>query len=250
MEKYIRDLFANPDMLRMGHHQRGEDLNLGLGWLYYALGRILRPQRAVVIGSYRGFVPSVVAKSLLDNSEGGEVVFIDPSYADDFWTDPGSVAAHFRHLGTPNVRHHRKTTQEFVNTETYADLSDIGLLMVDGYHSATQARFDYLAFVDKLDDEAIVLFHDSVYDKLSPIYGEDNPYRHSVCLFMERLQQTPGVEVFTLPFDSAVSLVRGKPDTLDLINAPFAGQTDEAAVTRGHTAGTDPGRQSDTSARR
>src|SRR4029079_12750507 len=79
-EEFIRQLFSNPDMLRMGHFQRLDDFNLGLGWMYYALGRIIRPSTAVVIGSYRGFAPSVIAKSLSDNTEGGEVVFIDPSY--------------------------------------------------------------------------------------------------------------------------------------------------------------------------
>ncbi len=87
-DDFIRNLLADPDMLRMGHLQRQEDLNLGLGWIYYALGRVIRPTRAVVIGSLRGFAPSVIAKSMQDNAEGGDVVFIDPSYVDGFWTDP------------------------------------------------------------------------------------------------------------------------------------------------------------------
>ena len=27
-------LYANPELCRMGHNQRAEDVNLGLGWLY------------------------------------------------------------------------------------------------------------------------------------------------------------------------------------------------------------------------
>lgn len=220
-ESYIRRLFADPEMLRMGHLQRQEDLNLGLGWLYYALGRIVRPKRTVVIGSLRGFAPSIIAKSLLDNIEGGEVLFIDPSYVNDFWADAAQVDAHFRRLGTSNVRHHRHTTQEFVTTPAYRELSDIGLLMIDGLHTAEQARFDYLAFLDGLSEDAVVLFHDSVRQKVSPIYGKDKPYTHTVCMFMERLKKTPGLELFTLPFADGLTLVRGQPETLDEINRPF-----------------------------
>jgi predicted O-methyltransferase YrrM len=220
-EDFIRNLFSDPEMLRMGHFQRQEDLNLGLGWIYYALGRIIRPARAVVIGSFRGFAPSIVAKSLLDNAEGGEVVFIDPSYVDDFWADAAKIESHFRELGTPNIRHYRYTTQEFTATPACAELRDVGLLMIDGYHTAEQARLDYLAFLDKLAENAVVLFHDSVHQKTSPIYGKDSPYTHTVFKFMERLKKTPGLEVFTLPFDDGLTLVQGRPETLDIINQPF-----------------------------
>ncbi len=220
-EEYIRDLLANPEMLRMGHFQRQEDLNLGLGWIYYALARIIRPARVVVIGSYRGFVPSVLAKSLMDNIEGGEVLFIDPSYADDFWADAVRVETYFQQLGTPNVRHYRHTTQEFVATQAYMELADIGLLMIDGHHTAEQARLDYLAFYGKLTENAVVLFHDSVRQKTSKIYGKDRLYVHTVCALMERLRMTPGLELFTLPYASGVTMVKGRPETLDFINQPF-----------------------------
>ena len=223
-EEFIRRLFSDPEMLRMGHLQRREDLNLGLGWMYYALGRIIRPSRAVVIGSLRGFAPAIIAKSMLDNVEGGEVVFIDPSYVNEFWADPAQVDAHFRQLGTPNVRHYRHTTQEFTTTPAYAELSDVGLLMIDGLHTAEQARVDYLAFLDKLAENAVVLFHDSVRQKASSIYGKDNRYIHTVCLFMERLKKTPGLELFTMPFAGGVTLVQGRPETLDHINRPFDAQ--------------------------
>lgn len=221
MESFIRELFSDREMLRMGHDQRAGDLNLGLGWLYYAMARIIRPERAVVIGSYRGFTPLVIAKALRDNLEPGEVCFIDPSLADGFWMDAETVAQYFERHGAGNVHHHRHTTQEFIATEAYAGLSNVGLLMVDGYHSAEQARFDYLAFLGKLADNAVVLFHDSLYPKLSPIYDRENPYHHTVYRFMERLRATPGLELFGLPFGSGLTLVRGRPDSLDAINAPF-----------------------------
>lgn len=210
-------------MLRMGHAQCRDDLNLGLGWIYYALARVIRPKTAVVIGSWRGFVPAVIGKALKDNSEPGELLFIDPSLVDDFWSDPVRVERHFAALGVPNVRHLRATTQEFVATGAYSQLDEVGMLMVDGHHTAEQARFDYLAFLPKLDPEAIVLFHDSVRRFQSPIYGKDHPYEHTVCLLMDRLRETPGLEVMSLPFDGGLTLVRGRPASLASIEAPFEG---------------------------
>ena len=114
MNDWIARLFEHPDLLRMGHGQRVEDLNLGLGWLYYALGRVLRPRKAVVIGSYRGFVPLVLGKALAENFEHGEVTFLDPSFADDFWKDENEVRRYFHGFGSDNIHHFRMTTQEFV----------------------------------------------------------------------------------------------------------------------------------------
>ncbi|MFO0745793.1 MAG: class I SAM-dependent methyltransferase [Myxococcota bacterium] len=217
MESFIRRLFADPEMLRMGHHQREADLNLGLGWLYYALGRVIRPRHAVVIGSWRGFVPAVIGKALIDNgadpaaTEIGRVTFVDPSLADPFWTDASAVAAHFAGLGAPNVEHHHHTTQSFVATAAYAALDQVGLLMIDGFHTAEQALFDYLAFVDKLSPDACVLVHDSLRERESTFYGDDRPYRHTVTRFVERLAATRGLEVLTLPFGAGLTLVRGRP---------------------------------------
>ena len=221
IEQFIQRLYRDPEMLRMGHCQRLEDLNLGLGWIYYGLVRTLRPARVVVIGSFRGFVPAVMARALLDNAEGGELVFIDPSYANDQWTDPARVHAWFAELGVPNVRHHLHTTQSFLATPEYEALQDIGLLMVDGYHSAEQARVDYLAFLPKLGTEALVMFHDSLQQRSSDFYGEHHRYEHNVCLLIERLRATAGLEVLTLPFGPGLSLLRGRPASLELIQAPW-----------------------------
>jgi Methyltransferase domain len=228
VEDFIRRLFADPEMLRMGHAQRVDDLNLGLGWLYYGLARVVRPKSAVVIGSWRGFAPAVIGKALADNFEGGTVLFIDPSFVDDFWVDPLRVERHFDTLGTPNVRHLRMSTQEFVRSAGYRDLAEIGILMIDGHHTAEQARFDYLSFLQKLSSESIVLFHDSVRRFWSSIYGKDRLYEHTVCLLMDRLRATPGLEVLSLPFDAGVTLVRGRPASLSVIEAPF----EEVGVSR------------------
>ena len=208
MKEWIHTLFETKDLLRMGHHQRAEDANLGLGWLYYALGRIIRPSTIVVIGSFRGFVPLVFSKALADNSEGGQVWFIDPSLADDFWKDPSAVRKFFGDFGASNIQHFLMTTQQFVMSEKYRSLAEVGIVFVDGYHSEEQARFDYEAFQGRLSTEGIVLFHDSVRVRTSRMYGPERPYEHRVRYFVDTLKKDSSLQVFELPFGDGVTLVR------------------------------------------
>lgn len=208
LTRWIARLYAHPGLLRMGHNQRAEDLNLGLGWLYYALGRIVRPEHAVVIGSYRGFVPLVLARALGDNSERGHVTFIDPSLVDDFWADARAVAEYFRTFGVENLRHFPMTTQAFVESEAYRALGSIGLVFVDGYHSEEQARFDYSAFVSRLAPRGVVLFHDSMQVRRSEIYGAERAYDVRVKTFIDELKRSPELQLFDLPFGTGVTLLR------------------------------------------
>ena len=105
----------------------------------------------------------------------------------------------------------RLTTQQFVATEEYRALGEVGLLMVDGWHTAEQARFDHEAFADRLAPDAVTLFHDSVRRRESRFYGDDAAYEHTVCLYMDELRRDPGLELLALPFGSGVTLVRGRP---------------------------------------
>jgi predicted O-methyltransferase YrrM len=189
MMDWIETLFQNKDLLRMGHHQRAEDANLGLGWLYYALARILRPTRVVVIGSFRGFVPLIFGKALADNSEGGQVWFIDPSIVDDFWKNSSAVQDFFGGFGVSNIEHFLMTTQQFVMSEKYGSMEEVGIVFVDGYHSEDQARFDYEAFQDRLSAEGIVLFHDSARVRASRMYGAGPALRASREVFRRYAQE-------------------------------------------------------------
>jgi predicted O-methyltransferase YrrM len=206
--EWIAGLFEHYGLTRMGHLQRVEDRNLGLGWLYYALARILRPAHVVVIGSHRGFVPLVLARALHDNLERGEVTFIDPSLVDDFWTDPARVNEYFAGFGTTNIRHHKLTTQQFVDSAVYRDLPRVGLLFVDGYHSAEQARFDHEAFRNRMTADGLVLFHDSTNRKSTRMYGPEGRYEYSVTDYMNELKADAAWQVFDLPFGAGVTLVR------------------------------------------
>lgn len=208
MRDWIAGLFLNSDMLRMGHRQRAEDLNLGMGWLYYGLARLLRPARVVVVGSYRGFVPLVFGKALHDNGGNGSVWFIDPSLADDFWKQPRVVAQHFAGFGVTNIRHFLMTTQDFVGSEDYAALGPVELVHIDGWHTEEQAEFDFNAFVPKMTAESIALFHDSVAMQTSPVYGPDRAYTCTVRRFIDRLKRRAEFQVLDLPFGPGLTLVR------------------------------------------
>ena len=208
MKDWIAELFRDPDLTRMGHAQRVEDLNLGLGWLYYGLARVLRPAVVVVIGSYRGFVPLVLGKALADNGEGGQVCFIDPSLVDDFWKDAAAVRAHFERLGVANIEHYLMTTQQFVESAVYRELGPPGIVFIDGYHTEEQVRFDYESFRDRLSSDGVTLFHDSRYVKRSRMYGPDRVYIRTVRNFIDKLKQDPALQVFDLPVGDGLTLVR------------------------------------------
>jgi len=79
---------------------------------------------------------------LADNTEGGEVHFIDPSMVDDFWKDPATVKEHFEGFGVENIRHYLMTTQQFIEPEPYRALDEVGIVFIDGLHTEEQARFD------------------------------------------------------------------------------------------------------------
>jgi len=208
LDDWINQLFQHRDLLGMGHAQRRSDRNLGLGWLYYAMGRILRPSRAVVVGSYRGFVPLVLARALTDNGEGGQIHFIDPSLVDDFWKDTSAVQDYFRSFGCENITHYLMTTQQFVESENYGEFKETGIVFIDGFHSGEQARFDFEAFADKLAPEGMILLHDSIWHLPSRLYGPGREYIHSVSDFVADLKRRSEWQVLDFPFGDGVSLVR------------------------------------------
>jgi predicted O-methyltransferase YrrM len=209
VEEWIAKLFAVPALTGWGHLQRVGDRNLGLGWVYYALARVVRPRQVVVIGSYRGFVPLVLGKALHDNAEGGEVIFIDPSLVDDFWKNSDRVADHFRQFGASNIGHFLMTTQEFVVSDAYQRLGGgLGLVFIDGYHSEEQARYDYEAFANLVEPDGLILLHDTATVSATSIYGADRTYERRVKVFVDKLKRDPSLQVFDLPFDQGLTLVR------------------------------------------
>jgi hypothetical protein len=119
---WLEQIVSNPELMSMGHGQRAEDKNLGMGWMYYALARMYRPATVVCIGSWRGFVPMMFARGMQDNAQAGTVHFVDPGMVDDHWQSPESVSEWFDHHDVNNITHHKKTTQQFVETNIYRNL--------------------------------------------------------------------------------------------------------------------------------
>lgn len=210
-EPWLQRLLAEPELCKMGHGQVAERGDLGLGWLYHALARLERPQQAVCIGSWRGFVPLLLGKALQENGNGGRVVFIDPSLVDDFWRDPQRTQAWFARFGVHNIEHHLMTTQDFVASPAHAALGPVGLLFVDGMHTAEQARFDHEAFAPNLAPGAPVLFHDGVRRFVSRCYGPGRAYEHTVVDYLEALRRDPAYELSRFEQGSGVVLVRHRP---------------------------------------
>ncbi|MBK8073805.1 MAG: class I SAM-dependent methyltransferase [Ramlibacter sp.] len=209
--EHLNRVFEHPELMVMGHAQSAADHNLGLGWLYYAQVRVTRPQTVVCIGSWRGFVPIVLGRALADNADGGHLHFIDPSMVDDFWADPQRTQAWFAGFGVDHVTHHLMTTQAFVQSDAYRALGPVGLLFVDGMHTAEQARYDFEAFEALLADDASVFFHDSVRRLRSPIYGKDKVYEHSVVDYIHALRQDPRYQLMDYAHGSGVTLLRRAP---------------------------------------
>jgi SAM-dependent methyltransferase len=208
LDGFVDAVCARPELLRMGHNQRAEDRNLGLGWLYYALARALRPTRAVVVGSWRGFVPLVVGKAYEDAKEGGEVLFLDPSLVDGFWKDAAAVRAWFESFGVRTVRHVLATTQDLAVSGALRAAGPLGLLFVDGHHSAEQARLDWETFSPLLAPGGVALFHDSLVTRRSEIYGAAAGYDMRVGAFLASLREDPAFQVFDLPYGTGLTLVR------------------------------------------
>lgn len=232
MDEWIRNLLKSPGLMLGGHLQRQEDSNLGLGWLYYALARIIRPSRAVVIGSFRGFTPIVIAKGIQDNGGGGRVTFIDPSYADDFWKSDAHVAEYFAGFGLHNVDHVLMTTQEFCKTDSYYSMSDIGLLFIDGYHTYQHAKGDYGAFIGKLSEEGMVLCHDSAYFGISRVYGEEGKYLRGVPNFVEELRADDEMQVFDFHFDEGAALISKRPKAKIKMREGYDGALQQELILR------------------
>lgn len=200
---WLAKVFRLEKLIESGHAQRREDQNLGLGHVYYGLVRAYRPKVIVVIGSWRGFVPIVMAKAQLDNAEGGRVVFIDPSMVDDFWKDSEEVFLYFNTFGLTNIEHYCMTTQVFTLTSVYKDLTKIGMLFVDGMHTAEQAKFDHESFLSKLGNNP-ALFHDSQSTMISTLYDEH--YQHNVHTYINELRDR-GYSVMDVPLGTGVAMV-------------------------------------------
>lgn len=205
LQNLIGAMQERADLWGMGHGQNQEKADIGLGWLYYGLARSLRPALAIVIGSWRGFVPMLIGQALQDAGHDGRLIFIDPSLVDNQWKQ--GVDAYFRGFGIHCITHYQQESVEFLAANVLAKGS-VDLLFIDGYHTYEQCRFEYEGFSPLLSPTALTLFHDSTSRVRSRIYGQDNAYEHTVWKYIDELKADPAFEVVDIDVDQGVAIVR------------------------------------------
>lgn len=179
-----------------------DTLNLGFGYLYYALGRIVRPETSVIIGSKKGFSVICLALALNDNEGCGiseiscyrtklakqtrpTLHFVDPSYSVHrgdrnhmfgigFWDDADSVRAWWQEFDVGDiVQHHRMRSDEFAASELCPNTIDC--LIIDGDHTYEGMTFDVAAYGARLSPGGIMLLHD-VHPAIRPEFGGPRVY--------------------------------------------------------------------------
>lgn len=199
----------------LGHHEDPERLNLGFGFLYYGLARALRPRHVVVIGSGFGFSVACLALGVKDNGE-GRVTFVDPSYSvlkdgpfrtiggTSQWDDPAKVRAHFSRFGVAEwVTHHRMTSAEFFDRYDERGLPGIDLAFIDGNHSFTDVRHDFVAMTRHTRRNSYILLHDT------HLYLREFIRHAGVKRWLNLVSRDrESFEVVDFPFASGVGLVR------------------------------------------
>jgi len=138
------------------------EADLGFGFVYYALARVLKPAQVVVVGSYRGFSVACTALALVHNRK-GRLHFIDAAVVDDFWTDPARVRRHFRSFGVDSrVTLHQMTTRRWLAQQRRrSGRPFIDLLLLDGDHTFRGASFDYSKLGRLVKDGGFICLHDS-----------------------------------------------------------------------------------------
>jgi hypothetical protein len=203
--------FAKP----LGHHESAENLNLGFGYLYYAVARTLRPKHVLVIGSGFGFSVACLALALKDNAK-GRLTFVDPSYSvlthgpfktvggTAQWDDPEKVIRHFARFGVEHlITHHRLRSDEFFTRYDALALPHIELAFVDGSHAYDDVRQDFLSTLKHAHKNSYILLHDT------NIYIREMVRHAGVKRWLRVIQRHRDLfEFVDFPFASGMAIVR------------------------------------------
>ena len=209
----IEDIFryARP----LGHHEDRERLNLGFGFLYYALVRSLRPKHVLVIGSGYGFSVACFALALRDNGA-GRLSFVDPSYSmladgpfktvggTSQWDDEAKVARRFGRFGVADlVTHYRMRSAEFFAHYEALALPALDVAFIDGNHSYDNVRRDFHGALRRMRRNGYLLLHDT------NIYVRELMRHAGVKRWLKKVRARKDLfEAIDFPFSSGVALVR------------------------------------------
>jgi hypothetical protein len=203
----------------LGHHEVPANLNLGFGFLYYALVRTLRPKHVLVIGSGFGFSVVCLALALRDNTR-GQLSFVDPSYSvltdgpfktvggTAQWDNPEKVTRHFARFGVDRiVTHYRLRSDEFFAQFPDLGLPDINVAFIDGSHSFADVRQDFLSALRHARKNTYILLHDT------NIYLRELVRHAGVKRWLAMVKRESNLfEVIDFPFSSGVAIVRVQED--------------------------------------
>jgi hypothetical protein len=209
----IRDVLRHARPL--GHYEDPHDLNLGFGFLYYALVRALRPKHVLVIGSGFGFSVVCLALGLKDN-EKGRLSFVDPSYSvltdgplktvggTSQWDDPPKVERHFARFGVEQlVTHYRIRSDEFFKRYAEWKLPQIDFAFIDGSHAYEDVKHDFLSTLHHSGNNAYLLLHDT------NIYIREMVRHAGVKRWLKAVKRSKDAfEIVDFPFSSGVAIVR------------------------------------------
>lgn len=220
----IRSIFVHAKPL--GHHEDAGNLNLGFGFLYYALVRTLRPKHVLVIGSGFGFSVTCLALGLKDNTK-GRLTFVDPSYSvltdgpfktvggTAQWDNPEKVARHFARFGLDGLlTHHRLRSDEFFARYAALALPEIDLAFIDGSHAYEDVRHDFVSTLRHAHKNSYLLLHDT------NIYVRELVRHAGVKRWLREVKrEKQAFELIDFPFASGVSIVRVlNPDAWKLLS--------------------------------
>ena len=199
----------------LGHHEDGDTLNIGFGFVYYGLVRALRPQHVVVIGSGFGFSVVCLALGLKDNGR-GTLSFVDPSYSvfkhgplrtlggTAQWDDPHKVRAHFGRFGVESiVTHYKSTSSEFFADYHARSLPAIDLAFIDGSHAFDDVKQDFASALRHAHKRSYLMLHDT------NIYVRELVRHSGVKRWLKILKAKNDLfEIVDFPFSSGVAIVR------------------------------------------
>ncbi len=203
------------DAKPLGHHEAPDNLNLGFGFLYYALARALRPKHVLVIGSGFGFSVVCLALALKDNAR-GQLSFVDPSYSvltdgpfktvggTAQWDDPQKVAQHFARFGVAQLlTHYRLRSDEFFAHYGELGLPEIDLAFIDGSHAYDDVRQDFVSTLRQAHKNTYLLLHDT------NIYVRELVRHAGVRRWLKAVKRERSLfELVDFPFSSGVAIVR------------------------------------------
>lgn len=167
--KAFADLFVPP-------YDQWTEWHSGIGdghVLLYGMVRVRRPRIIVEIGSACGKSTCAMALACEHNGD-GVVVAIDP-HDHNAWSDDGTSGGTLQCLQERLDMYSLNARCEICRLSSVEAAKawnrPIDMLFIDGDHSYDMVRHDFEAFRPWFSDDALVVFHDSLWD-----HHKDNPW--------------------------------------------------------------------------